>query len=716
MQPHTIHPIHQPQAPEPSTIDTRVKRAQSIFTVRTGLLALPVLLLSVSTAALGQAETDGVTALDDVSVTSSSETATSPIIGYSAQRSATGTKTDTPLIETPTSVQVIPRDLIEQQQAIQLKDVYENVSGVQQAGNTLNAQSEVLPIIRGFESPTLLRNGLRATAAGAVDLINIERVEVLKGPASILYGALEPGGIINYVTKRPLAETHHQVGIELGSESFLRASLDSTGPINTGGTWMYRVNAALTDSESFRDEIELTRTTVAPSFLWTPGKNTELLLDFAYTAESQPYDSGIPISGEGEPLVADSTFFGDPDLNGRENDDYYASYQLTHQINPVWQLRNQVQFHRADNRNESLRNRGVRNEDTEIRQRYQHEDRVEDETQFVLDGIATFNTGDTKHTLLVGAEVIQQETDWQRYRENLDNVVISNNPAVDFDPPADQTFSDEPASTDWYGIYVQDQMSMLEDGRLKLLVGVRYDDVKTNRSRNGTASPEVKDDAITARAGLLYQFNDQHSAYISASQSFQPQFPGTVDRDGNSLDPETGNQIEVGYKNALLNGKLISTVSVYRIEKDDVAVWDQAYFDEVGEAAYFPGVKQRSQGLEIDVAGQLTPQLKLLANYSYTDTEVLENQGDPSQEGEPIGGVSENLARLWLTYDFAGPLQGVGISGGIRHVGQSSVQFSPEITLDSYTLADAALWYSWKNWRASVKVNNLLDEEYIARA
>ncbi|MGJ3257145.1 MAG: TonB-dependent siderophore receptor [Alcanivorax sp.] len=653
--------------------------------------------------------------LSAVTVSTSWQTATSAVEGYTATRSATGTKTDTPIIETAASVQVVPRDIIDEQQAINLKDVYENISGVQQAGNTLNAQSEVLPIIRGFESPVLLRNGLRATSAGAVDLVNVERVEVLKGPASILYGALEPGGVVSYVTKRPEAESRLVLGQQIGSDAFRRTTLDSTGALDEDSTVMYRLNLARTDSDSFRDDIELERTTVAPSLLWFPSDNTEVLFDFAYTKEEQPYDSGIPLSAEGKTLVPDSTFFGDDDLSGRENKDYYASYQLTHRLNPTWTLRNQVQFHRADNRNESLRHRAVFNNDTELSQRYQNEDRVEDELQFVLDGIATFHTDKTDHEVLIGVEHIKQETEWQRFRQNAPAVPIVANPNVNFDPPANQTLSDEPSDTRRWALYLQDQISLLEDGRLKALLGVRYDDVLSTGSQNDVESPDVDDSAFTARGGLLYMLNDQHSVYASASQSFQPQQSFAVDRSGTPLDPETGEQLEVGFKSGF-SDRLSTTVSVYQLEKDDVAVFDQELFANTGDIAYFPGVNQRSRGAEIDITGQLTDRVKLLANYSYTDTEVLENEGDPSQKGERLGGASLHLARLWLSYDFTGPLAGLGLGGGARYVGESTAQFDTDLPLDAYTVADASLWYQWKNLRANLKVNNLFDEEYIPRA
>ncbi|MEO1903214.1 MAG: TonB-dependent receptor [Alcanivorax sp.] len=655
------------------------------------------------------------TRLAPVTVKDGWETATSAVQGYTARRSATGTRTDTPLIETPASVQVVPRDVIEEQQAVSLKDVYENVSGVQQAGNTLNAQSEVLPMIRGFESPVLLRNGLRATSAGAVDLVNVERVEVLKGPASILYGALEPGGVISYVTKRPQAESRHVISQQLGSDAFRRTTLDSTGTLNPDYSWLYRLNLAHTDSDSFRDDVRLKRTAIAPSFLWFPSDNTEVLFDFAYTREEQPYDSGVPLSANGKPLVPDRTFFGDDHLAGRDHRDYYASYQLTHRFSPTWTLRNQLQLHRADNRNESLRNLRVLNNDSDLALRYQNEERREDEVQFVLDGIARFRTGDVGHELLIGTEITHLDTDWERFRLNALVVPISADPSVRYTPPGNQNPSDEPSNTRWWALYLQDQLSLLEDGRLKVLLGVRFDDVLTTGSVDGVDSPDVDDRAVTARGGLLYRLTDQHSVYASASQSFQPQRAFAVDRRGTPLDPETGEQLEVGLKSGF-GERLSSTLSLYRLEKDDVAVLDQDYFDNTGESAYFPGVSQRAQGVELDITGRLTERLKVLANYSYTDTEVLDNKGDPDQKGERLGGVSLHLARLWLAYDFGGPLDGLGLGGGARYVSESTAQFDTELPLDGYTVADAGLWYRWNNLRASLKVNNLFDERYIARA
>ena len=211
--------------------------------------------------------------------------------------------------------------------------------------------------------------------------------------------------------------------------------------------------------------------------------------------------------------------------------------------------------------------------------------------------------------------------------------------------------------------------------------------------------------------------SNQHSAYVSASQSFRPQFAFAVDTTGNPLDPETGRQYELGFKSSLLNDRLLTTVALFEIEKKNVAVFDQALFNATGRSAYFPGVKQRSRGVEFDLAGNLTRQLKVIASYAYTDTEVLQNAADPAQVGQPLGGIAPHAARVWLTYDFDGssPLAGFGMGGGARHVGKSSAQFDTT-KLDPYTVADVAVWYGWKNMKASLNIKNLFNKNYIARA
>lgn len=669
------------------------------------------------TVVLERLASSGNEALAPLIVEERAESAYGPVEGYLAPQAATATKTDTPIIDLPGSVQVVPREVIEDQGALNLKDVYENVSSVQQAGNTLNAQSEVLPIIRGFESPTLLRNGLRSTQVGAVDLVNVERVEVLKGPASILYGALEPGGIINYVTKKPQPVASYSIGQQIGSEDFFRTATDITGPLTEDRSLLYRFNAAYTNTDSFRHDIELERVAVAPSISWAPTDDTDFLVDLSYLHEEQPYDTGVPLGLDGEPLASRDTFFGDSDLDGRTIDDYVASYELSHAFNDVWSLRNQFQFHRSEADNEALRPRGVSADDSLLLLRYQNEEREDDEYQFVLDGTAKFDTGFMEHTLLLGSELSLQESDFRRFRQNVAAVPISNDPDVSLDPPDNQVQQVQLGETRWAGFYVQDQIALL-DGQLQLLLGGRYDIVEQQFQSDGVSSPDVNDEAFTGRAGLLYQMDGQYSTYVSVSQSFSPQSPGTVDADNTPLSPERGVQYEAGVKAMFFDDQLMATASVFQIDKRDVALVDQDLFNATGQIAYFPGIEQRSRGVEFDLSGALTDELQIIANYSYTETEVLANPGDPESVGDSLGGVPKHKARLWLNYHFdeGSGLDGFGLGAGVRYTGDSTAQFDNTLKLDSYVVVDAAAWYNWKGAKIGLNLYNLFDEDYIVRA
>jgi len=643
---------------------------------------------------------------------------------YVAKEAPSLLKLDVPLIETPQTVTVVPKAVLQDQAAQNLKDAFRNVSGVFESGNTLNAQSEVLPVIRGFEAPSVFRNGMRSSEVGSVDLFNIESVEVIKGPASILFGGMEPGGALNYTTKRPLAERFNEIVQEIGSWDHYRTTLDTSGPIDAAGHFLYRFNMAYTNAESFRNEMDLERIAVAPSFLWKISDNTEIGFDLSYTKEKTPYDSGVPLSAEGKPLVPIDTFFGDPDLDGRTLEDLFAGIDLKHRFNEVFTLRSRLQLHHAEPKNEALRHRGVIGAPGAevLRQRYQNEAREDEEIQWVTDLSADFTTGAVKHNALVGVDLIHQESVFDRFRMNTPNVPITSDPDVNFDPPpGSDPVPDIKGSVDWAAFYFQDQMSMLENDRLHLLIGGRYDYVEQERTRPTDVSSD--DGELTFRGGVLYEATDWLSPYISVSESFRPQLVDSLDKSGNVLDPTTGLQFEGGVKLNFFEQRLVTTLSVYQIEKENVAVFDNQYFVDTGLSTYYPGVNQRSRGVELDVAGRITDNLTIIANYAYTDTEVLDNPEAPDTEGDRLGGVPLQALRVWLAYNFPAEskLHGFGFGGGGRFESEHQAQFADNITLDDFLVFDAGLWYTrqlegGQILKTRLNFQNITDEEYYPRA
>ena len=660
---------------------------------------------------------DSAVVLNPITVEGQGESAYGPVEGYSASRSGTGTRTDTSIHETPASIQVVPRDVIEDQNAQSLADVYDNVSGVVRAGNTQNATTEVFPMIRGFEAPDFMRNGMRIADAGAVDLLNAERVEVLKGPASILNGSLEPGGMINMVSKRPSATPAYNLEQQVGSYNYFRSEGEATGKITGDGKLSYRAALAYTDSGSFRENQELERVASGAGLLWQPTDDTEVLFDLAYVHEEQPYDTGVPIGFHGEQLVDDDTSFQDPDLKGRDITDYNANLQVRHDLDKVFSVRNQVLFHMTDAKNESVRPRGVRGTvgNETIRLRFQDEDRTETTFQTNTDLVADFKTGSIEHKALVGGEYFFDRSKFARRRQNLANVAISNDPNVDAGAADFEGKKDDVREGDTHqgALYAQDQVEMLENGRLKLLFGGRYDAVKTDYTIGTISSEDVVDHAFTGRFGALYDVTRNAAVYASYSQSYIPVAPGVVDAGGQPLDPETGDQYEAGVKFQTDDRRFSATASVYQIEKQNVAEYDSV------TQAYVRGVDHQSRGIEFDVTGEVMEGLNLLAYYSYTDSEVLRNEDDPTEVGERLGGVPLHKARLWARYNFAenSDLKGWGIGGGARYVGENSAQFDNDVKLDPYVVFDAAAWYRMNDMvKLSLNVKNLLDEHYYVRA
>ena len=643
---------------------------------------------------------------------------------YVAKEAPSLLKLDVPLIETPQSVAVVPKQVLEDQAAQSLKDVFRNVSGVYESGNTLNAQSEVLPVIRGFEAPFVFRNGMRATQVGAVDLFNVESVEVIKGPASILFGGLEPGGALNYTTKKPLDHSFHEINQQFGSWNHFRTTVDSTGPIDSEGRFLYRFNGAYTNSESFRDYMDVERLGIAPSLLWRISDDTTLGFDVAYTKEKTPYDSGVPLGFNSEPLVPIETFFGDPHLDGRTLEDLFAGMDLDHRFNEIFSLRSRLQFHRSEPKNEALRARGVIGTpgNEVLRQRYQNEARVDDEYQFVTDLLAEFDTGPVNHNALIGVDLIRQESQFDRFRVNTPNVPITPFPNISYIPPANSyPVPDVKGNLEWAAVYFQDQMSMLENERLHLLVGGRYDYVEQNQSLPVSSSTDEGE--FTWRGGALYEATDWLSPYVSVSESFRPQLIEVVDKQGKTLEPHTGFQIEGGFKFDFCDERVVATLSAYQIEKENVAVFDNAYFTATGISSYYPGVKQQSRGIELDVTGKLTDTLSIIANYAYTDTEILENPEAPDTVGRRLGGVPLQAVRLWLAYNFPedSSLDGLGFGAGARFESERLAQFADQITLDEFLLFDAGIWYrrpleGGQVFKTQLNFQNITDEEYYPRA
>ncbi|MFZ5557341.1 MAG: TonB-dependent siderophore receptor [Pseudomonadota bacterium] len=570
------------------------------------------------------------------------ESAFGPAQGYRAERTGTATKTDTPIRETPVSIQVVPRQVIDDQQANRVAEVIQNVSGVR-PGSTFGNRSDSF-IIRGFQSFQSARDGFISNQLfgepGFIDLANVERLEILKGPASVLYGLGDPGGLLNIVTERPLREPAFRFKTDIGSYSFYRGEADVSHPLNADGSLALRLNAAYQDWDSFRDFFRRSqREFFAPVVGWQPGAGTKILLDFEYADQELPFDRGLVAAGNGVADVPLERYLGEAfstfDVTGRS-----ARYIVEHQLDGTWLLRKTGRYQEASARRFSADPRGLQADNRTLNRRAL--DQRDDGNQWTiqLDAVGDFTRAVVGHKLLLGVEAGQADRDVRFAIAPLAPIDIFA-PVYGARPGTFGAFSQSDSRIEYAALYLQDQIWIGE--RWKLLLGIRYDDADQTTVTNG-AELSQGDREFSPRAGIMYDLAAWASAYASYSQSFKP--VADVTFDSRPFDPETGEQYEAGIKADLLDRRLGATLAIYQIKRKNVGT-----ADPVNPGFSIQTGEQRSRGVELDVASELGDGWSLIASAAYTDAEITkDNRFTP---GNRIQGVPRLSGSLWATYERA---------------------------------------------------------------
>mgnify|MGYP001799987478 CR=1 FL=1 len=634
---------------------------------------------------------------------------------YVTPNATTGTRTNTPLRDIPQSIQVIPREVLDDQQVIRLEDALRNVSGVTPSGNDPRGARFNL---RGFNDATVLRDGFRLSGTNSnlvpQDLSNIEQIEVLKGPAAIVFGAVEPGGAINLVTKQPLSEPFYEVGLRAGNRGLIEPSLDISGPLTEDGRVLYRLNALYRSEDSFRDfDPDIERFFIAPVVSWTISDRTDLTVDFEYIDQQNPGDFGIAAIGD---EVADIPFdrsLGEPeDIVTAE---YLRSgYRFEHRFSDNWKVRNAFSY---ANRDEKLTNATSTflNETTgDLNRNFQFFEFEQEFYELQTNIVGEFMTGSINHTLLAGVDLIRRDEFTLAGGDfftpaplNIFNPVYGQTPRPDFDTiPA---FFDGDFQLDFLGVYLQDQIAFSDN--LKLLAGIRYESFEQERVVEpspffaaGLDSTQTGD-AFSPRLGLVYQPIEEISLFASYSRSFSPNPASSFSTD--FLDPEEGEQYEVGVKAELLDGRLSANLAYFDINLQNVSTPDPnnpLFSVAIGE--------ERSQGVELDVAGEILPGWNIIANYAYIDARITEDNS--GLEGNRRFNVPKHNVNLWTTYDIQdGPLEGLGFGLGVNYVGERFGDNANSFMLDDYFLTNAAISYKRDNWQAGLNIRNLFDINYI---
>ncbi|MGB7440977.1 MAG: TonB-dependent receptor [Coleofasciculaceae cyanobacterium] len=635
---------------------------------------------------------------------------------YLVPNSTTGTRTDTPILDVPQSVQVIPRRVLEDQQVIRLDEALRNVSGV--TANTDSGRGLEFRI-RGFEGVPVLRNGFRQFGGAGQTIpetANLERVEVLKGPASILYGEIQPGGTINLVTKRPLSEPFYEIQAQVGNRNLFRPSIDISGPLTSDGKLLYRLNALYLTSDEVQDfDTDIERFFISPVVTWALGDRTDLTLELEYfNSERPPLIGSIPAFGDGVADIPFDRIIIEPD-DIAEEEYFQVGYDLEHRFSDNWKLRNGFRYTNQQGSIETAFPLFGLDEESGIVTRtwaVQPEDSESYSLQTSL--IGEFATGSLDHTLLFGAD-LNRTNDRRRTRLdpdielpiNIFDPVYEAFPRPDFDelPLA----IDRGGETDRLGIFLQDQIEFSDN--LILLAGLRYDTVEQRREGEETIFSEStdetqNDDSFTPRFGLVFKPTEDISLYASYSRSFAPN--SGMSADGDFFEPELGEGFEVGVKSELLDGQLLATLAYFNITKKNIVTEDAdnpLFSVATGE--------QRSQGVELDLVGEISPGWNVILSYAYIDAEVTED--NVIEVGNRLAGIPEHSASLWTTYEIQkGSWQGLGFGLGFNFVGERAGDLENSFEVDSYFTTNAAIFYERNNWRAALNFRNLFDVDYIS--
>ncbi len=664
---------------------------------------------------------------------------------YYVPNSTTATRTDTALRDIPQSVQIIPEKVIQDQQASTLQEVVTNTSGVIFSGNNDGRGIDIA--IRGFNRAAILRDGFRVynrAAQGLPEIANLERVEILKGPSSVLFGESEPGGLINLVSKQPLSEPFYNLQLQLGNRNFVRLPVDLSGPLTEDANLNYRLNTLYRYEDSFRNfNNSYERFFVAPTLASQIAKNTDLSFNLEYTKDTGPVDFGTAIINGKPADIPRERITNNPDDRG-ETEFINTGYNFEHRFSENWKIRNAFRYisntFNSGNDDETVAVPILIKDDivpaplfltkvptgTLIRT-FTDQEREEDSFTLYTNVEGNLATGKIKHNLLFGIDLNHTETKLSTrfdpgrvnpitgvFEPNLANLSSINIFAPDYDAfPAPDVrtinfFNNDDVTNNRLGIYLQDRLDLLDN--LILLAGLRYDTFNETIKDNLTNTEDSQNsDAFSPRIGIVYQPIEAISLYSSYSQSFNPK-PFLYNRtaDGGLLKPERGEGFEVGIKGEIVPNRLATTVAYFNITRENVATIDR--FNPF--VAVVIG-EQQNQGIEFDLSGEILPGWNIIASYAYIDAKVTKDD-DPKIVGSRFPNIPENSAGLWTTYEIQkGDFKGFGLGIGFNFVGERKGGLPNSFEVDSYFLTNAALFYNRENWQLRLNFNNLFDVNFI---
>lgn len=663
-------------------------------------------------------------------------------VSFTGEQARTALKMEAAVRDIPLTVKSYTNSFVKALDVKTVNEMYTYMNGINRTGDGVFDTS-----IRGFtgsqEANNMQMNGMPGFAArmSAPSISNVERIEVLKGPASVLYGRATPGGLVNIITKRPQVERQHLIdlrggsfgggnGPDLGEENSYRVAADLTGPLGTSSKVLYRLIASYDDSRSFRNFVNDKDLIVAPSLSFNLSAGTILTLEGEYRDLDKSLDQGLIAPQNDINFVAPiNVRYQEPGDNELDKGTALAAY-LTKgfsgglALNATWRS----VFH--EDRRRGLENNRVETDNRRVRRR--DRDQLNTREYHFLDSTLTkaAKTGSVSHNLLLGFGGGYENRDFDRLRfGNLGFFIDLYNPVYGRAVlPANPNPGFHRVTDLWsVNVYVQDRVDFSE--KWKGLFALRYDRLDTDikELRLGDPPKSRTDDAFVPTVGLVFQPDNRWSLYGSYATSFEPQAITAVDVNGqNPFDPEEGRQFEAGAKAEFANGKAETTLALFHIVKDNVLV-------DIGGGASEQTGQERSRGFELDIRYQPVAHVQTIFGYTYTDAAVTEDKR-PDRVGAQLINSAKHAFNVWARYDLvSGSAKGLGFGVGLIFRDYRPGSFPSQVVrtgepipgqpiaarvldLPRYFRADAGLYYVKSRYELTLRINNVFDELYYESA
>ncbi|MFW2553507.1 TonB-dependent siderophore receptor [Aliarcobacter butzleri] len=656
-------------------------------------LSIKLCAILLTSSTLFAQEEQNTTLLETITVNGTSNS------NYQSDEKANLNRTKISKEDMAKSIQTFNQNFIEDAQLQNIDDVITMSSNTIYTGSSHGRANQIS--MRGFSGVPILLDGMKITNKIArPEIFAYESIEILKGPDSLQYGESSPGGLVNLVKKKPTKNSLAQVELEANDNPSYSPKIDLGGALNNDKSLYFRLTSLLKYDEGWTNSnTDTNKIFVAPSLAYDINDNNTITFITEYTKEKTPSDFGTYVNDKGKLIAPIKNMISHPDEKF-EKTQKIAGFDLD-SIFDTWSSNLKYRYidYEGDNGDVHMPQRYNHLTNTvTMAYAYQKQEFQEHALQETIN--KEFDLFGKKNNLSIGADYNKAYSKLdmffdptQLYNINLSNPVYQHLTNLS-DHPTARNMSAKKTSVESWGTFIQDNINLTDD--LIFSAGVRYSESKP---QNGQRT-----DATTPSFGLVYHLSSQTSLYTNYSESFTPN--SAMDKNGKILDPETGKGYEFGVKQKLFDDKFDLTTAFFKIEKENIALADPNA-PAVGGWSISSG-KQESQGFEIDLSGDITPNLSVIASYGYVDTK------NKDANDKDLRNIPNHTANLFTTYKLTAlNLPDYYIGGGAKYIGNKYADDANNIQLDSALIYNATIGYKKGNWKANLSVQNLTDEEYV---